>query len=79
MANVINGLADNQVSEPFQSDVGWHVIQRLETREQDITRDAQRNRMRELIVRRKADEEFDRFLRQMRAESYIDERIGGNS
>ncbi len=66
--------------EPLiQSDVGWHVIQRLETREQDITRDAQRNRMRELIVRRKADEEFDRFLRQMRDESYIDERIGGNS
>lgn len=78
VANVINGLSDGQVSEPFQSDVGWHVIQRLETREQDITREAQRNRMRELIVRRKADEEFDRFLRQLRDESYIDERIGSS-
>lgn len=78
VANVLTGLADGQVSEPFQSDVGWHLIQRLETREQDITREAQRNRMRELIVRRKADEEFDRFLRQLRDESYVDERLGSS-
>ena len=32
--------------------------------------------MRETIARRKADEEFDRFLRQMRDESYVEERLG---
>lgn len=79
VANVLTELTDGQISEPFQSDVGWHLIQRLESREQDITQDAQRNRMRETIVRRKADEEFDRFLRQLRDESYVDERLGGNS
>ena len=79
VANVLTGLADGQVSEPFQSDVGWHLIQRIESREQDITQDAQRNRMRETIVRRKADEEFDRFLRQLRDESYVDERLGSSS
>ena len=35
--------------------------------------------MRETIVRRKADEEFDRFLRQLRDESYVDERLGSSS
>ena len=79
VANVLTGLADGQVSEPFQSDVGWHLIQRIESREQDITQEAQRNRMRETIVRRKADEEFDRFLRQLRDESYVDERLGSSS
>lgn len=79
VANALTSLSDGQVSEPFQSEVGWHLIQRLETREQDITREAQRTRMRELIVRRKADDEFERFLRQLRSESYIDERIGGSS
>ncbi|MCX7557367.1 peptidylprolyl isomerase [Xanthomonadaceae bacterium JHOS43] len=79
VANVIVALRDGEVSAPFASDVGWHLIQRLETREQDITREAQRNRMRELIVRRKADEEFDRFLRQLRDESYIDDRLGSSS
>ncbi len=79
VANVLTGLTDGQVSEPFQSDVGWHLIQRIESREQDITQEAQRNRMRETIVRRKADEEFDRFLRQLRDESYVDERLGSSS
>ena len=76
MANVLTALNDGELSEPFPSDVGWHLIQRLETREQDITREAQRNRAREVIVARKADEEFDRFLRQLRDEAYIDERLG---
>lgn len=76
VANVLGSLEDGELSEPFASDVGWHLIQRLETREQDITREAQRNRARETIVARKADEEFDRFLRQLRDEAYIDERLG---
>lgn len=79
VASALEGLQDNELSEPFASDVGWHLIQRLGTRQQDVTREAQRNRMRETIVRRKADEEFDRFLRQLRDEAFIDERLGGNS
>lgn len=78
VSNALSPLSDGQISEPFQSDVGWHLIQRLETREQDVTREAQRNRVRELIVRRKADEEFERFLRQLRDESFIDERLGSS-
>ena len=78
VARVLNDLKDDELSQPFASDVGWHLIQRLGTRQQDVTQEAQRNRMRETIVRRKADEEFDRFLRQMRDESYVDERLGGN-
>jgi peptidyl-prolyl cis-trans isomerase SurA len=79
VANVLESLQDNALSEPFASDVGWHLIQRLGTRQQDVTQEAQRTRMRETIVRRKADEEFDRFLRQLRDESYVDERLGGSS
>lgn len=78
VADVLENLQDDELSQPFASDVGWHLIQRLGTRQQDVTQEAQRNRMRETIVRRKADEEFDRFLRQMRDESYVDERLGGN-
>lgn len=79
VARAISALKDGEISEPFASDIGWHVIQRLGSREQDITRETERNRMRELIVRRKADEEFDRFLRQLRDEAFVDERLGGNS
>ncbi len=78
VANVLENLQDNELSEPFASDVGWHLIQRLGTRQQDVTQESQRTRIRETIVRRKADEEFDRFLRQMREESYVEERLGSS-
>ncbi len=79
VATAVKGLKDGEISEPFASDVGWHVIQRIGSREQDITRESERNRMRETLVRRKADEEFERYLRELRDEAYVDERLGGSS
>lgn len=75
VANQMNALTDGQVSEPFQSEVGWHIVERMGTREQDVTVEARRNKARETIAKRKADEEYDRFLRQLRSEAYIDNRL----
>ena len=75
VADNLEKLADNEISPPFPSEAGWHILQRLGTREQDITQEAQRNAARETIARRKADEEYERFLRQMRDEAYIDNRL----
>jgi peptidyl-prolyl cis-trans isomerase SurA len=55
--------------------VGWHIVQRVATREQDVTDEVRRNAVRETIARRKADEEFDRFLRQLRDEAFIENRL----
>jgi peptidyl-prolyl cis-trans isomerase SurA len=76
VAQNISALKDGEFSQPFQSDVGWHIVQRLGMREQDVTEQTRRNAVRETIARRKADEEFDRFLRQLRAEAYVDNRLG---
>jgi peptidyl-prolyl cis-trans isomerase SurA len=73
----IEGLADGQVSPVFQSDVGFHIIKRLASREQDVTDDNRRNQAREVIGQRKADEVYERFLRQLRAEAYVETRVGG--
>lgn len=75
VANVVQALQDNQISAPFESEAGWHIIQRLGTREQDVTEETQRNAARESIGRRKADEEYERFLRQLREEAYIETRL----
>jgi peptidyl-prolyl cis-trans isomerase SurA len=48
-------LQDGELSQPFESDIGWHLIQRLEAREQDVTEEVLRNRARETIARRKSD------------------------
>jgi peptidyl-prolyl cis-trans isomerase SurA len=69
-------LQDGEVSQPFETDIGWHLLQRLGTREQDVTEDVLRNRARETIGRRKAEEEYQRFLRQLREESFVDLRLG---
>jgi peptidyl-prolyl cis-trans isomerase SurA len=61
----------------FQSDVGFHFIKRLGVREQDVTDENRRNQARELIGQRKADEVYERFLRQLRAEAYVEIRVGG--
>lgn len=70
-------LEDGEISEPFESDIGWHVIQRLETRQQDVTDEVVRNRARETIAKRKAEEEYERFLRNLREESYVETRLRG--
>jgi len=68
-------LKDGEMSQVFQSDAGWHIIQRLGTREQDITDDVRRNRAREAIAKRKSEDEFERFLRQLRDESFVEMRL----
>ena len=73
----IEQLADGQVSPVFQSEVGFHIIKRIGSREQDVTDDNRRNRAREIIGNRKAEESYERFLRQLRAEAYIETRVGG--
>ena len=73
----VKQLADGELSPVFQSDVGFHLIKRIGVREQDVTEENRRNQAREIIGQRKADEAYERFLRQLRAEAYVDSRLGG--
>lgn len=70
-------LKDGEISEPFASGSGWHILQRLGTREQDITDRVRRDEARETIGRRKAEDEYERFLRQLRDEAYVETRLAG--
>jgi peptidyl-prolyl cis-trans isomerase SurA len=73
--DVMNGLAPNDVSEPFQSPFGWHIVQVLERRTQDATDDLLRLKAREAIQRRKAEEATDAWLRRLRDEAYVELRL----
>lgn len=77
IGNQVKQLADGELSPAFQSDVGFHLIKRIGVREQDVTEENRRNQAREIIGQRKADEVYERFLRQLRAEAYVDSRLGG--
>ena len=71
-------LKPNQVSEPFQTQGGWHVMQLLGTREMDRTEEAIRAEAREKIMRRKADQEIETVLRQFRDEAFVEIRLGNS-
>jgi len=75
VADVLGKLKDQEISEPFQTEVGWHILQRLGTRDMDRTEDVLRAQARETLRNRKAEDEYDTFLRQLRSESYVDIRL----
>lgn len=73
----VAGLRDGQVSAPFKTSAGWHVVQRVASRQAAAnTDDTRRAQMREVIGRRKLEDEYNRFLREMRGEAYVDIRSG---
>ncbi len=75
VGDILGALKDDELSEPFQSEVGWHVMQRLGTRDQDRTQEKLREQARETLRSRKAEEEYDTFLRQLKSEAYIENRL----
>ncbi|RRU16344.1 peptidylprolyl isomerase [Stenotrophomonas sp. 278] len=72
----ITGVDDGGVSQPFRTDAGWHIVQRVETRQTDAGVDNKRAQIRETIGRRKLEEEYNRFLQELRGEAYVDLRQG---
>ena len=72
----VTALNDGGISQPFRSDAGWHVIQRVAQREPDVTDANQRAQVRDTIGRRKMEEEYDRYLQEMRGEAYVVFRTG---
>lgn len=75
VATAIGQLEDGQMSQPFETEFGWHLIERTASRETDVTEENRRAQLREMIGRRKSDEELERFVRQLRSDAYVDIRL----
>lgn len=72
----VAALQDNQVSAPFRTDAGWHIVQRLGSRQANATDQTRRAQIGETIGRRKLEDEWNRFLRELRGDAYVDLRTG---
>jgi peptidyl-prolyl cis-trans isomerase SurA len=68
----IADLKPNEVSEPFKSRYGWHIVQMLGTRTYDSTDDVRRQKAFAAIRESKADEETELWLRRLRDEAFVE-------
>jgi len=68
----IADLKANEISEPFKSRYGWHIVQMLGTRTYDSTDDVRRQRAFAAIRESKADEETELWLRRLRDEAFVE-------
>ncbi|HKS11743.1 MAG TPA: peptidylprolyl isomerase [Pseudomonas sp.] len=73
MANAQQG----EVTRPFKTQYGWHVLEVLGRRATDSTEQAREQQAMNVLRNRKYDEELQTWLRQIRDEAYVEIKLPG--
>jgi peptidyl-prolyl cis-trans isomerase SurA len=71
-AAVMRSLQEGEISEPFQTQFGWHIVQVLGRRQVDATEENLRRRAFQQLQTMKADQDLELWLRRLRDESYVE-------
>ncbi|HEB57729.1 MAG TPA: molecular chaperone SurA [Gammaproteobacteria bacterium] len=68
-------LRPGEISEPFKTRFGWHIVQVMSRRQKDISAELARREAREQIRKRKTEEAITNWLRRLRDEAYVEVRL----
>lgn len=71
----MDALEEGQISAPFASPFGWHIVQVTDRRERDVSRERLRDQLAQQIHQRKVEEAFEQWIRRLRDEAYVDVRV----
>ena len=66
------GAREGEVTEPFRSEFGWHILEVMGRRDKDFSSEIQRNQVANFIREQKYQEELDAWLRKIREEAFVD-------
>jgi peptidyl-prolyl cis-trans isomerase SurA len=72
---VVQDLDIGEMSEPVHLQSGWHIIELLEKRMQDVTQENMRYQAEQILRQRKFENELENWLTEMRDTAYIDIKI----
>jgi len=68
-------LRDNEITQPFKTQFGWHIVQLLGRRDHDATEDRLRQQVFGQLRETKAEEETELWLRRLRDEAFVEYRL----
>jgi peptidyl-prolyl cis-trans isomerase SurA len=71
----LDALNENEISEPFRTPYGWHIVQLLGRRVHDVTQDRLRQMVFAQLRESKAEEETELWLRRLRDEAFVEYRM----
>jgi len=71
----IETLQDKEITQPFKTQYGWHIVQMLGRRDHDATDDMRRNQAFAELRQAKAEEETELWLRRLRDEAFVEYRM----
>lgn len=72
---VVKDLQIGEISDPFKTRFGWHIVELLEVREYDSTQDKLRNDAYMAILQRKVAEQSEIWVRQLRDEAFVEYKL----
>ncbi len=71
----VAGLQENEITKPFKTQYGWHIVQMLGRRDHDATEDNRRQAAFAELRESKAEEETELWLRRLRDEAFVEYRM----
>ena len=73
--SVMNEIKIGEISQPFQTQFGWHILEVIDRRNEDVSDDVRKNRAYQIIFNRKFEQELQRTLMELRSEAYVDIKL----
>ena len=71
----LESLKIDEISQPFKTQYGWHIVQLLGRRDYDATEDVLRNRCVAQLRESRAEEETEIWMRRLRDEAFVEYRL----